>query len=342
MDRFYTLFNSVYKYYDDFRQFLRELMSGFYISHTINSVMIDTDGRQLMCEALYLWGTMLLLLDELIPGPARERLVVAFFRCKGEGAIQNVDEVRRLVKATGFVRGGKKPENYPNELFTRFPIDPRVISMIIDQIRSEDMCVGRVGGWRVGVAWVVADCGRTALCPALRCTAATHIFGYGFVGTHVCVWNARDVYAFVCVWWLVCIAYGIGGGGGGNSYRQKTVYPSPAHRSAVYAQQASMAFVILLFAPKLLHSNRSLMREVVSKHFNDNWIVPLYMGRVVDLTVEWAPYPAAIGALELETLSGEAIAALIRRHQTSFQHCARDLRQLLTEGVLTEQCVPHA
>lgn len=81
MERFYTLFNSVYQYYEDYAQYLKELSTGFFISHTVNSVLLDTDGRQLMCEALYLWGTMLLLLDELIPGPARERLIVAYFRC---------------------------------------------------------------------------------------------------------------------------------------------------------------------------------------------------------------------------------------------------------------------
>ena len=84
MERFYTLFNSVYRYYEDYAQYLKELSTGFFISHTINSVLLDTDGRQLMSEALYLWGTMLLLLDELVPGPARERLIVAYFRCGGD------------------------------------------------------------------------------------------------------------------------------------------------------------------------------------------------------------------------------------------------------------------
>ena len=144
MERFYTLFNSVYKYYADFTTFLKELSTGFYISHTINSVLLDNSGRQLMCEALYLWGTMLLLLDELVPGPARERLIVAFFRFKGEGAIRNVDEVRKLCATTGYVRGGKKPEGYPNEYFSRLPINQRFVHTIIDQLRSEDMYVA----WR--------------------------------------------------------------------------------------------------------------------------------------------------------------------------------------------------
>ena len=87
-----------------------------------------------------------------------------------------------------------------------------------------------------------------------------------------------------------------------HSYRQKTVYPAPEHRSAAFSQQASMVYVILHFTPDTMSRNRSLMREVVSKHFNDNWVVPLYMGRVVDLVVEWEPYPAAHEALQDEAL----------------------------------------
>lgn len=77
-------------------KFLRDVNKGFYISHTIEGVLSDTDGKQLMCEALYLWGVMLLLLDMRVPGVARERLIVAYFRYKGEGSVQNVDEVTPL------------------------------------------------------------------------------------------------------------------------------------------------------------------------------------------------------------------------------------------------------
>lgn len=32
------------------------------------------------------------------------------------------------------------------------------------------------------------------------------------------------------------------------------------------------------------------MRQVVDKHFYDNWVIPFYLGYTVDLTNEWAPY----------------------------------------------------
>lgn len=148
-----------------------------------------------------------------------------------------------------------------------------------------------------------------------------------------------------------------------HSYRQKTVYPAPEHRSAAFSQQASMVYVILHFTPDTMSRNRSLMREVVSKHFNDNWVVPLYMGRVVDLVVEWEPYPAAHEALQDEALRVRRISPhhtrphvhchltrvlwpqpatiqqLLQRHQQMFAKSERRLAHLLTEGVLSEQCV---
>ena len=39
------------------------------------------------------------------------------------------------------------------------------------------------------------------------------------------------------------------------------------------------------------------MREVVDKHFYDNWVVPFYLGYYIDLTTEWAPFKAAKIAL---------------------------------------------
>jgi WASH complex subunit strumpellin len=35
------------------------------------------------------------------------------------------------------------------------------------------------------------------------------------------------------------------------------------------------------------------MREIVDKHFPDNWVITMYLGFPVDLMVEWEVYPAA-------------------------------------------------
>lgn len=40
------------------------------------------------------------------------------------------------------------------------------------------------------------------------------------------------------------------------------------------------------------------MREIVDKHFYDNWVVTYYLGYYVDLTIEWKNYKAAKKALD--------------------------------------------
>jgi WASH complex subunit strumpellin len=47
-----------------------------------------------------------------------------------------------------------------------------------------------------------------------------------------------------------------------------------------------MLYVILYFSPKTLDEEATTMRELVDKHFNDNWIIGIYMGHVIDLSVE--------------------------------------------------------
>ena len=40
------------------------------------------------------------------------------------------------------------------------------------------------------------------------------------------------------------------------------------------------------------------MREIVDKHFPDNWVIPVYQGHLVDLTNYWNElFPAAAKAL---------------------------------------------
>lgn len=56
---------------------------------------------------------MLLLMDKLIPGPIRERIIIAYYRYKGGfSAITNINEVCKLFKATGYLpasfTGGKE------------------------------------------------------------------------------------------------------------------------------------------------------------------------------------------------------------------------------------------
>jgi len=58
----------------------------------------------------------------------------------------------------------------------------------------------------------------------------------------------------------------------GHTFHQISAYPNPEHRSTALATQASMLYVILYFSPSTLHSQQAQMREIVDKHFPDNWV----------------------------------------------------------------------
>mmetsp|Transcript_19340 Transcript_19340/g.68391 ORF Transcript_19340/g.68391 Transcript_19340/m.68391 type:complete len:1156 (-) Transcript_19340:124-3591(-) len=264
LERFYQLFESMTKYIADLFKYVEDLNTGFYISNTVEGVLLDIDGKQLMIEAIYLLGVMLLQLDVLVPGPVRERIIVSYLRYTGEGALLSLDEVTKLCRSTGFdPRAPKReaPEDYPESFFARFAPPKDLLNMVVDRLRSDDV------------------------------------------------------------------------------YQRVRMFPAPEHRSAALSQQASMVYVILYFTPEHLTRNKSMMREIVDKHFNDNWIVHIYMGKLADLSEEWDRYPAAREALGIDTLQPVNVQGLLDRHVLEVEACENDLRKYLTEGVLTEKYV---
>ena len=130
--RFYQLFESMYTYLGDYIKYIRELEEGYYIQHTLEAVLLDTDGRQLLCEGLYLAGVMLLMLDKRVPGCVRERLIVAHYRHKGEGSAATIVQIREFFRDSGFRSTAppqKRPPNYPAEYLARFKVPEKVSAM---------------------------------------------------------------------------------------------------------------------------------------------------------------------------------------------------------------------
>lgn len=97
LKRFYLLFESIYKYIKDFRHYLSDLDAGVFIQltlevqllpiilkylHILQIILLNEEGKQLLAEALYLYGVMLTLLDNRIEGPVRERMLISYFRYK--------------------------------------------------------------------------------------------------------------------------------------------------------------------------------------------------------------------------------------------------------------------
>jgi len=76
------------------------------------------------------------------------------------------------------------------------------------------------------------------------------------------------------------------------------------------------------------------MREIVDKHFPDNWVITMYLGFIVDLMVEWAPYPAAQLALANTTKQRE-VMQLVQDHYKDVPVLIKQLQMYLDEGTLT-------
>ena len=80
-------------------------------------------------------------------------------------------------------------------------------------------------------------------------------------------------------------------------YQQPTSYSSSAHRIIALATQASMIFVSSFYTPNLLNGKMTRMREIVDKHFLDNYIIPIYQGYLIDLTQYLGQFEASKKAL---------------------------------------------
>ncbi|XP_055613775.1 WASH complex subunit 5 [Uranotaenia lowii] len=143
LNRFYIVFESIHKYIKDLNTFIEELNSGMFIQQSTEKVFQDEEGKQLMCEALYLYGVMLMVVDLQIPGLVRERLLVAYHRysaLKTDGD-SSIDEVCKLLRSTGFNDGNsaRKISNYPEEYFCRIPVNQHYVEMVIGRLRSDDV-----------------------------------------------------------------------------------------------------------------------------------------------------------------------------------------------------------
>lgn len=67
IEEYYDLFYSIYKYQKELNQFVDDLSKGYYIQYTIESVLLDKDGRQLLCEGVWLYGVILIHMEHLLP-----------------------------------------------------------------------------------------------------------------------------------------------------------------------------------------------------------------------------------------------------------------------------------
>ena len=56
---------------------MEDLKEGMYIQQTVEGLLADPEGKQLMIESSYLHGVLLLLLDQRLEPAVKERIVVS-------------------------------------------------------------------------------------------------------------------------------------------------------------------------------------------------------------------------------------------------------------------------
>nr|CAD7567981.1 unnamed protein product [Timema californicum] len=142
LTRFYLAFESIHKYVIDLNRYLEDLEEGLFIQQTLESVLLAEEGKQLLCEALYLYGVMLLVVDLHIEGIIRERMLVSYYRYSAQqsNAESNIDDVCKLLRSTGFTASAsKRVPNYPEDYFKRIPINSMYIDLVIGRLRSDDI-----------------------------------------------------------------------------------------------------------------------------------------------------------------------------------------------------------
>uniref|UniRef100_A0A1I8NPM8 WASH complex subunit strumpellin n=2 Tax=Stomoxys calcitrans TaxID=35570 RepID=A0A1I8NPM8_STOCA len=148
LTRFYLAFESTHQYAKDLQQFIDELNRGYYIQQTLETVLQDEEGKQLMCEALYIFGVILLILDFHIPGVVRERILISYYRYSGSKSHSdsNIDDVCMLLRSTGYVANVTSAKttkdsatNYPEAYFGRFKFDENFIDMVMGRLRCDDI-----------------------------------------------------------------------------------------------------------------------------------------------------------------------------------------------------------
>ena len=141
LSRFYLAFESIHKFVSDLSRFLEDLEEGIYIQHSIDTLLFNQDGKQLLAESVYLYGLMLLIVDIKFESSIRERLLIAYVRYSAQKSYMesNIDDVCKLLRSTGYANGKIKPANYPEAYFSRFKLNDNIVNQIIGRLRTDDL-----------------------------------------------------------------------------------------------------------------------------------------------------------------------------------------------------------
>jgi WASH complex subunit strumpellin len=103
--RFMELFASIISYSNQLNKLMSDIVQGNTIYVESFEMLLSNDiSKQVILESYYFLGVMLILLENLIPGPIREKIVVCHVRIiGGQNTLANLHEITKLCKKTGFL-----------------------------------------------------------------------------------------------------------------------------------------------------------------------------------------------------------------------------------------------
>lgn len=155
LTRFYLTFESVDRYATDLNRFILDLEDGLHIGQTLETFLLNTENLQLLCEAHFQLGYMLLLVDLSFHGDLRERLIVSYYRYSSYKSSPGtgLDGTCNLMRDTHFVcehqksyndlaqqqQAHHRPANYPESYFARADVDRTVVNMLIAKLQIVDI-----------------------------------------------------------------------------------------------------------------------------------------------------------------------------------------------------------
>lgn len=123
-----------------------------------------------------------------------------------------------------------------------------------------------------------------------------------------------------------------------DMYQQMKAYPSGSHRTVALSNQASLLYVLLFFLPNILREGTEDMRDIVNKHFGDNWVITYFQGFTVDLFESWKKFKAASNALE-RIITMEKVKELVVKFKREQQILSQKLTTQVMESSLQEDFV---
>ena len=73
------------------------------------------------------------------------------------------------------------------------------------------------------------------------------------------------------------------------------------------------------------------MREICDKHFPDNWVIPIYGGQLVDLTLYWDSFESAKKALS-NNITTQRVGFLAQNNYDNLKNSSKQLSRYIIEG----------